>query len=377
MIERIAGQRALIRVDWNVPIGPHGEVLDSFRIEASWPTIEAVRRAGAKQIVVLTHLGSPVVRPREEITRTIAGNTRLTLRPLVRYLLATKQLKGSDDLLEFPGSPLPVYRLASDMLLLENLRFHPGELANDERFARQLADCGDSLINEAFSESHRSVASLVALSRLLPTQAGLRLKQELKYLSQFRDKTSRPLVMVLGGAKVHDKIGLIEAMLKKTDTFLLGGVMANTFLAAQGIDMRRSLVETERLDIAKELFNRAPQKFILPLDFTWDRDRALDIGPQTAALFGKYLTKAKLIFWNGPLGETASGRERFRRGSVAVARAIGKSDATSIAAGGDTLALIDAERLTKDFSFLSTGGGAALAYLSGAEMPGLAALAKE
>lgn len=369
--QHISGQRVLLRVDWNVPLNPKGEILDPFRIEACLPTLLELRALGAKQIILLTHMGNPVVRPRDKFERTLAGNQRLVLAPLAKYLHS--YIKSSAELRyeEIPGFSLPGYQIADDIILVENLRFHPGELTNDKDFAKQLATLGDVMVNEAFSESHRSAASMDQLSTLLPTFAGRRLLLELEYLDRFGHKDEKPLVFVLGGAKVHDKILLIDNLLKKVDAFLLGGVMANTFLAAQGIDMRRSLVETDRLEAAKELFNRAPQKFIMPLDFTWDRDRVLDIGPQTVALFEKYFAKAKLIFWNGPMGWTDSGRDRFMQGTRAVAEAVGASSATSIAAGGDTLAIIDNEKLADSFTFLSTGGGASLAYLSGADMPGL------
>lgn len=372
----VRGRRVLVRVDWNVPLAPTGEVLDTFRIAASLPTIAALRAAGATEITLLSHLGNPVVRPREDLAGTIAGNRRLRLRPIAVTAARLLKLPEPDELPdELPRSPLPAYRLAPDLQLLENLRFHPGELAGDMQLGRSLSKLGNAFVNEAFSESHRAVASLVELPKFLPAAAGLRLTDELSHLDRFRDKPDKPVVFVLGGAKVEDKILLIDALLKKVDAFLLGGVMANTFLAAQGTDMRKSLVENQRLDAAKDLFNRAPQKFILPLDFTWDRDRALDIGPQTVALYTRYLTKAKLIFWNGPMGWTSAGRELFARGSIGIAKAIAASSATSVAAGGDTLGLLDTHRLDKECTFLSTGGGATLTYLAGGEMPGLAALA--
>lgn len=370
------GKRVLVRVDWNVPLGVRGEVQDPFRIEASLATIRELKKRGAAQITLLTHLGNPVVRPRESIERTLVGNRRLLLAPIARYVIDALSLAGDHELREIPDSPLPGYQLDPKIILLENLRLHPGELANDIEFAQQLARLGDLFVNEAFSESHREVASLGQLATLLPSAAGLRLADEVAYFTRFREKTDKPLVIVLGGAKVHDKIGLIDNLLKKADAFLLGGVMANTFLAAQGTDMRKSLVEVDRIEAAKELFNRAPQKFILPLDFVWERDRALDIGPQTVALFSRYIDKAKLVFWNGPMGWTASGRERFAHGTRTLAETCAKSPATTVAAGGDTLAIIDHYRLGKDFTFLSTGGGAALAFLSNNPMPGLAGLAK-
>ncbi|MBI4175423.1 phosphoglycerate kinase [Candidatus Berkelbacteria bacterium] len=368
----ITKRRILVRLDWNVPLDSRGTVVDDFKIRASVPTLQWLRRQAPDHLFLLSHLGNPVVRSGESFTRTQAGNRTLTFAAVARYvreLLKLSAGEGSDQLTDH--RPVPGYQLAPDLTLLENLRFHPGELANDRQFASQLASLGTLLVHEAFPEIHREVASLVALPQRLPTVAGLRLIEEINHLDQVIDKRIKPTIMILGGAKVADKILVIDALLKHVDHFLLGGVMANTFLAATGVDLKASVIDEERCVIAKQLFNRAPQKFLLPIDFVWDRDKALDIGPQTQALFARYIAKAALAFWNGPLGWTASGKERFFHGSEAIARALAAMNGTSIAAGGDTLAVIDRYQLTNDLSLLSTGGGAALAYLAGEELPGL------
>jgi 3-phosphoglycerate kinase len=371
----IRNQRFLVRVDWNVATESDGTISDDFRLLASFPTICHLLKRQAKQIILVSHFGNPVVRPGEDFQRTVAGNSRLTMKEVARHAQKLLRLEKSTlKQVQLSGSPLPGYALDPRLILLENVRFHSGELSNDFNFGRALATLADSFVNEAFSESHRTVASLVQPAKLLPSYAGLQLIREIETLKQLTNEPPKPTVMVLGGAKVHDKVMLIDTLLKKVDTFLLGGVMANTFLAALGVDVRRSLVEHDRLPVVRNLLNRAPQKFILPIDFIWERDRALDIGSQTTVLFTRYLDKAKLIFWNGPMGWTSSGRERFAHGSETIAQKMAASAATTIVAGGDTLALIDDLKLAKDFTFRSTGGGATLTYLAGDEMPGLTAL---
>lgn len=373
---QVNGQRVLVRVDWNVAFSPDGQIADDFRIKTTLPTLRLLRKKKAEKIILATHLGNPVVRPGDQFHRILLGNERLSTRqliPTVRQLLRMAAAPSDHETI-VPGLPLPGYRLADNLILLENLRFHPGELADDHQFGEQLASLADVFVNEAFAEAHRAVASLTVPPRRLPGFAGLNLLAELEHLGMFADKPPKPSVMVLGGAKVHDKAMLIDTLLKKIDIFLLGGVMANTFLAAQGVDLKRSLIEPDRLDVIRGLLNRAPQKFILPIDFVWERDRALDIGSQTMALFRRYLAKAQLIFWNGPMGWTASGRERFMHGSKGVASAMAASSATTVVAGGDTLAIVDALHLAERMTFRSTGGGATLAYLAGDELPGLVAL---
>ena len=368
-------QRILTRIDWNVACNEQGVITDDFRISASLPTIRALRKRKPRLLLLAGHFGNPVTRPGENVTRTIAGNSRLTFAAVAAHAHKLLGLASPlPKLVTVPECPLPGYQLAPDLILLENLRFHPGELANDPAFGRTLSALADCFVSEAFPEVHRAVASLVQPPRYLPSYLGLQCSNEIQHLSLVTESPLKPSVLVLGGAKVHDKAMLIDALLKKIDIFLLGGVMANTFLTAQSVDLRRSLVERDRLDIIKGLLNRAPQKFILPIDFVWERDRALDIGSQTIALYQRYLTKAKLIFWNGPMGWTAAGRERYFHGSKAMAEGMVASSATTIVAGGDTLAVIDRYRLAKKFTFRSTGGGATLAYLAGEELPGIKAL---
>ncbi len=367
----IEGASVMIRVDWNVPVDHVGNVIDDFRIRASLPTLQFVIKKQPARIILLTHFGHPVVRAGEGLARTIAGNRTLRLEKLAAYVQRLAQLDDQPlTLEEWSASPLPVYHLGANLFLMENLRFAPGELAGDDHFAQQLAGLGSVFIHEAFPEVHRSVASLTQLPRLLDRYAGLRLRAEIDHLDGLLQKPEKPFVVVLGGAKVFDKVVMIDALLKKVDAFLLGGVMANTFLAAQRVDLKKSVVEEDRQDVVKGLLNRAPQKFILPVDFVWERDRALDIGPQTIQLFIRQLAKANTIFWNGPLGWTDAGRERFLHGSEAIARALGASAAKTIVAGGDTLAVVDRYHLGRQMTFQSTGGGATLAFLAGEILSG-------
>lgn len=373
----VASKRVVARVDWNVPLSPQGEVVDDFRIVASLETLKYLRKQKPAEIILIMHVGNPVVRPGDSLQRTMAGNQKLRVEPILHHAAKLLKIPQAAIVAEtLPGSPLPAYRLAPDLVALENVRFNPGELANTAAFGKELASLGDVYVDEAFPEAHRAVASTVQIPAHLPHYAGLQFAQELEHLDGLIKKADKPMLMVLGGAKIHDKAPIIDRLLKKVDMFLLGGVMANTFLASQGVDVAQSVVEHDRVKLAKDLLYRAPQKFLLPIDFEWDRGRALDIGPQTVALFSRHLAKAKMIFWNGPMGWTDSGRARFMRGTEGVARAIAASTAKSVVAGGDTLGVIDHLKLTNDFDFRSTGGGATLAYLGGEELPGLAALEK-
>lgn len=371
---QVAGKRVLVRVDYNEPVDGRGRIQDDFRMRMSLPTLELLRKQKPKEIILITHLGNPVVRPGETLQRTMAGNRLLRLEPIADHLASLLGIDESVSYEEMSGSPLPVYRLAKDVIMLENIRFHQGEHAADEGFGKLLAALGDVYVNEAFSVAHRADTSLVVLPKLMPSYGGLRLLEEVENLRQLTDQPPKPTLLVLGGAKVLDKITMIDALLKKVHGVLLGGVMANTFLAAQGADLKKSVVETERLALAKDLLSRAPHKFILPLDFVWERDKALDIGPQTAALFARHIAKAQLVFWNGPMGWTAGGKERFYRGSKAVAAALAATEAKTVIAGGDTLEVVNQYDLADKMTFCSTGGGAALAYVGEQGLPGLTAL---
>lgn len=374
----IRGKRVFVRVDWNVPMNLENEIIDDFRIRRSLPTIRALRDAEPAHIVIASHLGKPVIRHGERFDRVVEGNQRLILEPVVARAAELLKLKRDHfPLVQIPNRPLPVYDLGSGLTVLENLRFAAGELDRDDEFARALIQESDVFVNEAFSECHRDVASLSLSPRFLPNAAGLELVDEVTRLTELIERAKPPVVMILGGAKVKEKALVIDRLLKSVDLFLLGGVMANTFLLAKGTDMKQSVVEPQRVDLAKDFLNRNPEKFVLPLDLVWERERILDIGDQTQAAFRRHLAKAGTIFWNGPLGWTESGRERFMHGSVAIAKALASSNATTIVAGGDTLALIDQLGLAKKMTFLSTGGGATLTYLAGGPMPGLLALADQ
>jgi phosphoglycerate kinase len=261
------------------------------------------------------------------------------------------------------------------VFLLENLRFVKGEEKNDPKFARLLASLGDFYVNDAFAVSHRANASVVAVTKYLPSYAGIELEAEIAHLSRAMMRPKRPLVMIVGGAKVSDKLGVLRFFRKKADRFLLGGGPANTMLALRGVDVKNSLKD-EGGDIAAiKKIARYPN-LVLPVDYAWKQDRILDIGPKTGALFAKKIKEARTIVWSGPLG--LIDERPYERGSLVVAKAIAKNrKALSVAGGGETVMFLKRVRLDKKFTFISTGGGAMLDFLAGEKLPGIVALTRK
>jgi len=389
----VRGKRVLVRVDFNVPIETRGgkaRVTDDTRIRESLPTINYLREHGAKTILV-SHFGRPKGKPVD----------KYSLRPIGEYLhsLIHHPVIFSHDTTGDVPKKIIDHMENGDVALLENVRFQPGEEANDPNFAKALAELGDLYVNDAFSAAHRAHASTVGVTRFVEKSAmGFLMEKELKHLREGLEKPAKPFVVILGGAKVSDKIGVLKALLEKAETILIGGAMANTFLKAQGIPVGASRIESEKIDLARELLDLAKNrgvKFLLPIDVVEadeirpganmrntsrlspqhgisDGWQAVDIGAATIALYQEEIARAETILWNGPMGVFEI--PEFGEGTIAVAEAMAQSGATTIIGGGDSVTAVRQAGLADKMTFISTGGGASLELLEGKELPGVAAL---
>lgn len=366
----------ILRVGFDVPLNSKGEILDNNRIKISLPTIKFLLNSGAQKIILVTHLGRPVVRPKEQISRIIEGNKNLSTSHLIPELINWLKIENKNfELIWDEKYPLPYYQLMPKLLLLENIRFLEGEIKNDQILAKKLADLGEIFVNDAFSVSHRAHASIKGIAELLPSYAGLSLFQEIKYLKKLMSGPKHPFIIILGGAKISDKILVIKNLVKKADFFLLGGVMANTFLATRNVNLKNSIVEKDRLEIAEDLINKSVKKMVLPVDLVWQRDKVVDIGKVTVGQFARYIQKAKMIFMNGTMGLTSMGIDKYSFGTYEIIRLIADNKkAIKIISGGDTVAEVNKLKLADKFTFISTGGGATLEFLAGNKLPGLEAL---
>ena len=381
----VAGKKVLVRVDFNVPLNDKGEITDDTRITASLPTIQYLLEQKAA-VILMAHLGRPKGQVKPE----------LSLAPVAKHLgkLLGKKILFAPDCVGEAAQAAASKLKPGHILLLENLRFHKEEEKNDMEFAEKLASLADLYVNDGFGVSHRAHASVEGVTHFLPAAAGFLLEKEIQYVGQAVTNPLHPFVAIIGGAKVSDKIGVISNLLDKVDTLLIGGGMANTFLAAQGYKMGKSLVEEDKLDLAKELLAKAKKNkvnMLLPTDlvmaaaFAPDAEHvtekvknlnqaymALDIGAETSKAYAEALADAKMIVWNGPMG--VFEMDAFCKGTEAVAKAVAKSRATSIVGGGDSVAAIERLGLAKRITHISTGGGASLEYLEGKVLPGVAAL---
>jgi phosphoglycerate kinase len=371
----LKGKRVFIRVDFNVPLQKNDqgdmEITSDKRIKASLPTIQFALDAGAA-VILASHLGRPKGKP----------NAEMSLKPVAARLeqLLKRPVKMVQAMLPAPG----------EVLLLENLRFHAEEEKNDPEFAKQLAALCDVYVNDAFGSAHRAHASTEGMVKLVKhAAAGLLMEKELKYLGMATTNPPRPCVAILGGAKVSDKIEVIQNLGKVVDRLLIGGAMAYTFLKAQGLPTGKSLVEDDKVELAKNLLAELGERLMLPVDHVVvseiaagapfevvetipEGKIAVDIGPKTVAAFSKVVAGANTVIWNGPMG--IFEKPPFDQGTVAVAKAVAGSGATSIVGGGDSEKAIKAAGVTDKISHVSTGGGASLEFLAGDTLPGVAAL---
>ena len=376
----MAGKRVLVREDLNVPMSK-GAVADDARVRAAAPTLQHLAQRGAR-VIVMSHLGRPQDREPD-----------LSLKPIAADLARRvgREVQFADDCVGEPATSAADRLQSGQVLLLENVRYHKEDEANDAGFARRLASLGDVYVNDAFAASHRAHASVVGVAAYLPAYAGELMETELKALRQALDNPRRPMVAVVGGAKVSTKVGVLRNLLRKVDSLLIGGAMANTFFKARGWPTGSGLVEDIALEEANEVTAEAGEKLVLPVDLVCarkmesgealrvlDADKvepgwmALDIGPRSVTLFTEKLRGAGTVIWNGPVG--VAEIKDFSDGNKEVGQAIARSGAYTLVGGGDTVAAIESLGLNGRFSHVSTGGGATLEYLEGKELPGIAIL---
>jgi phosphoglycerate kinase len=385
----LSGKRVLTRVDFNVPLDKEGNVSDSTRIEASLPTIRYMIEKGGR-IILMSHLGRPKGKP-------VAA---MSLAPIAKKLgsFLRKDVAFAEDCIGEPAKKAAFSMKDGDVGLLENLRFHPEEEANDEKFSRELASLGELYVDDAFGSAHRAHASTVGVTKHIGLcAAGFLMQKEVEYLGRILEEPKRPFVAIFGGAKVSDKIGVVRNLLGKVDKILIGGGMMFTFLAARGLKVGQSILEPESIPVAKEIMEKAGGMgvaLILPVDCVVSSSAketaetktvpveqipeglaGVDIGPRTIEEFREALADARTVFWNGPMGVFEV--EGYGRGTDEVARMIAKatsSGATTVVGGGDSAAAIAKAGLEHRVSHVSTGGGASLEFLEGLELPGIAAL---
>lgn len=381
----IKGKKVFIRADFNVPLDENLMITDDRRIRSTLPTINYAIDEGAK-VILSSHLG----RPRGKI------DPKYSLAPVAKRLqrLLNKEVVFAPDCVGSQAENLVSRMKNGDVLLLENLRYHPGEEKNDEEFARSLAKLADVFVNDAFGAAHRAHASIVGITKFLPSAAGFLLKQEIEYLKGAIDNPVKPFIAILGGAKVSGKIGVLEHLVDNVDKVLVGGGMAFTFIKAMGNEIGNSLVEDDMLETAERIRKKLIEngvKFYLPVDCVIAQNtepgtvvkivptleipkgwKALDIGPASVKLFTVAIQDAKTVLWNGPMG--VFEMDIFSRGTFDIARAVADAYALTIVGGGDTALAVHKAGVSDAISFISTGGGASLQLLEGKELPGIAAL---
>ncbi len=377
----LKGKRVLMRVDFNVPMA-EGKVTDDKRIKAALPTIKYVLEQGAC-VLLMSHLGRPKGGPDPEFSLKAASEALA--------VLLGSPVKMAPDCVGAEVEKMAKELKPGEVLMLENTRFHKGEEKNDLDLAKQMAALGEVYVNDAFGSAHRAHSSTEGVARFLPAVSGFLMEQELEYLGRAIANPEHPYIAILGGAKISDKILVVETLLSKCDKLIIGGGMANTFLAAKGINMQDSLVEEASLETAKSILAKSGDRLILPVDAviadkfdaeantqTVDVDkipagwRMLDVGPKTLELYKSSLSGVKLVVWNGPVG--VFEMPKFAVGTFALAKLLAESGATTVIGGGDSASAVKKAGVAKQMTHVSTGGGASLEFLEGKELPGVAAL---
>ncbi len=381
----VKGKRVLVRCDFNVPLTADGEIANTKRIDSAIPTIKYLLEKGAK-LILCSHLG----RPKGEY------NMKFSMAPVAQYIskVTGKDVKLAKDVVGPSAKEIAMSLKEGEIALLENVRFEAGETKNDAELSANLASLAEVYVNDAFGTAHRAHASTAGVAEHLPAVCGYLIQKEISIMGNALSTPKRPFVAILGGAKVSDKIGVINNLLEKVDTLIIGGGMAYTFLNAMGYSIGTSICEEDKIELAKDIMAKAKEKgvkFLLPVDtkiadkYAEDANSdivaseripegwmGLDIGPKTQELFAKAAENAGTVVWNGPMG--VSEWENFAAGTIAVARAVANSDAVSIIGGGDSAAAVEKLGFADKMTHISTGGGASLEFLEGLELPGIAAL---
>lgn len=382
----VAGKRVLVRCDFNVPM-KDGEITDDIRIRSALPTIRYLIEHDAK-VILMSHMGRPKGEPKPEFTLLpVADRLRELLGQDVLFVASDQVV---DEAVTDAAKALP----SGQVMLLENTRYRREETKNEEPFTGQLAELGEIFVNDAFGTAHRAHCSTAGLAKYMPAVSGFLIEKEVKFLGDALDDPQRPFVAIMGGAKVGDKIPVIENLMKKVDTIIIGGGMSYTFFKAMGLEIGTSILDEESIDLAKDLMTKAKEagiEMLLPADTVcasefvndarqaiFDRDQmpadmmGMDIGPKTIELYKKAIVTAKTVVWNGPCG--VFEMPAFAEGTKAIAAALAESDAVTVIGGGDSAAAVEQFGFADKMTHISTGGGASLEFLEGRELPGIACL---